>query len=119
MHEFSLCQSIVEIILAELKKVDAPKVRLKKARLVAGALRQVVPESMTFAFELLTKNTEIEGAQLEMVTAQVKCKCRSCGWEGEIEDMIFQCRGCKAATLDILSGKELYLDSLEIEKDEH
>ena len=117
MHEFSICQELVKVALAEVEK-HGPSARLRKARLAAGALRQIVPEAMTFAFEVLTKDTLAEGAVLEIVNAPVVAKCRQCGWQGEIEEMVFQCAACGGIALDLQGGTELYLESLEVGKDE-
>ena len=115
MHEFSICEGVVDAALEEMRKLDPPPARLRRARIVAGALRQIVPDAMTFAFEVLTKGTPAEGATLEIVNSPITARCRECGWQGEIQDMRFQCSACGAVALALTGGDELYLESLEIE----
>lgn len=115
MHELSLCQSLVDILLAEVKKLDK-QVRVRQVHVVAGALRQIVPDSMTFAFEFLTKDTPAEEAVLELIVLPVTVCCRDCDWQGEIEEICFQCRACGSTKLDVQAGKELYLKSFEVEE---
>jgi hydrogenase nickel incorporation protein HypA/HybF len=115
MHELSLCQSLVDILLAEVKKLDKP-VRVRRVHVVAGALRQIVPDAMTFAFEFLTRDTPAADAVLELIVLPISARCRDCDWQGEIEEICFQCRACRSTKLDIQTGKELYLKSFEIEE---
>ena len=118
MHEFSICQEIVTSVLSEMEKVGAP-CRLVKTTILAGKLRQIVPEYLTFAYETLTKDTIAEGSALEVEVVPVVIECRECGWSGEVEgDYFYQCVECKSNKVEIKSGKELYLKSLEVEKDE-
>jgi hydrogenase nickel incorporation protein HypA/HybF len=118
MHEFSICEELVRIMLSEAEKIEPRARRVKKARVFIGALRQIVPESLGMAYEVLTTDTIAEGSVLEMEFVPIKIKCKHCGWSGEIEDMFFQCKQCASGEIEILSGKELYLDRLEVEQDE-
>lgn len=118
MHEFSLCQEIVTAVLSEMEKVGSP-CRLIKTTVTAGKLRQIVPEYLTFAYETLTKDTIAEGSTLEVEVVPIVVTCRECGWSGEVEgEYFFHCVECKSNRVEIKSGKELYLKSLEVEKDE-
>ena len=79
MHELSLCQAIAEVVkpYADGRHVDIVRVRI-------GALRQVVPESLTFCWTLVRDYEDIPDAELELefITAQVRC--RSCGQHSTI-----------------------------------
>jgi len=69
MHEISVCQSIVDSVIAESKALKPPAVRVLKAKIVVGRLRALVPESLSFAYEVLTKGTLAEGSSLEIAAA--------------------------------------------------
>ena len=88
------------------------------ARVVVGRLHQIVPEYLTNAFELLTRETAAQGAAMELVFAPVRGRCGACGREGEITPPIFRCVTCRSTDLEICGGKELYLDRLEVEWDD-
>ena len=118
MHEFSICEGLLDTVLAEMRKVNPPARRLLKTRIVVGAMRQVVPEYLAFAYESLTKGTPAEGSALDIVPAPVAAKCRNCGWQGESANPSFQCVKCQSYDLDIEGGTELYLESLEVEQDD-
>lgn len=118
MHELSICEVLITTILTEMDRIKPPPRRLLKVRVVLGELRQVVPECLQFAYEELSKGTPAEGSTLEIVHRPVTARCRQCGWEGEIKDKLFLCGRCEAANVEVLTGKELYLDSLEIDQDD-
>ena len=117
MHEFSLCETLVETALSNVAATH-PDARISRVRVVAGDLRQIVPENLQFAYETLTRGTAAEGSQLEIRTVPITCRCSACDWEGTIDDAVFMCPECNAKTLQTLTGKELYLESLEIETNE-
>ena len=57
MHEMSIAQSLIEIIEEEMKKHDAKY--LRSVRLNIGQLSAVVPESLSFCFEVITSDTPL------------------------------------------------------------
>lgn len=63
MHELALSRAIVEATLrhAEGRPVETVHVRL-------GSLRQAVPRSLAFYFEIVARDTDCEGAVLEIET---------------------------------------------------
>ena len=118
MHEMSICQGIVEAVVEEMGRLDPPPERLIKIRVVAGGLHQIVPEYLCDAWTYLTRETPAEGSELELAFTPVRGRCRGegCGWEGEIRPPRFQCPKCERFDLKLTSGKELYLDRMEIEE---
>ncbi len=115
MHEFSICQVLVEGILSELEKVHLESPRLVKARIVVGELRQIVPEYLQQAYEIVVKGTIVEGSSLDIKQAPVVGECSDCGWKGELLKDNFCCGACGSGKLKVVGGMELYLDNLEVE----
>jgi hydrogenase nickel incorporation protein HypA/HybF len=118
MHEFSLCQNIIEIVTDEFKKLNPQPRRIIKVNLVIGKLHGVVKENMHFAYEVLAKDTAAQGSQLEIDEIPIKAKCRMCNWQGAITNSVFLCANCASGNLDIEEGKEFYIKDLEVEEDE-
>ena len=119
MHEYSICQALVDVITAEMDKVEAPRpLRLIKARVVIGGMRQLVPDILQTAYEVMTRDTPAKGSTLEIVNIPAAATCKECGWTGEIEDVFFQCGSCGSTAVELTKGMELYLDKLEIQSDE-
>jgi len=117
MHEFSICQTLVTAVLKELGKVKGKKIRLKKVRASAGQYRRIVPASLKFAYKILTKDTPAEGSLLLVKSIPIKLKCNKCGWQGLASDICFVCRKCGGVDLEIIGGKELCLESIEVESE--
>lgn len=105
----------MQAVLAELKKVQPA--RLVRARIVAGRLHQLVPANLTLAYKVLTKETPAAGSALHIRHVPITFECRRCHWRGEIRGALFACGQCQAGDIEITGGKELYLDSIEVEKD--
>ena len=117
MHEFNIAQTIVDSVLAELKKVNEPNLKLITTRVVIGKLRSIVPDYLQFAYENLSKGTPVEGSKLEVVSPPLNGTCLQCGWTGELKAALFECPSCKSTRGKLNSGRELYLENLEIEHD--
>ncbi len=60
MHEMSIIQSVIEIINEEMEKNDATI--LRSIRLNIGKMSAIVPDSLSFCFEVITTGTRLEGA---------------------------------------------------------
>ena len=117
MHEFSICEGIVKAAVEEMAKVNPPAKALRKTTVVVGALHQIVPENLTFAYDVLTRDTPAAGSELELRFVPIRAKCGDCEWQGEIQQPLFLCGGCNSGNIELLSGKELYVENLEIEQD--
>jgi len=116
MHEFSICQGLVKAILSELEKLDPPNPKLLKASVVIGRLRQIIPETLQFAYATLTKETTIAGSKIKVISAPILAKCPKCGWNGEIKENNFRCGKCGSGEVELSGGMELYLNNLTVEK---
>jgi hydrogenase nickel incorporation protein HypA/HybF len=114
MHEFSLAESVVK----EAAAVAAGHglTRVTAVRLKVGRLRQVVPEAMTTAFQVVSAGTPLDGARLRLEFLPVRARCRGCGAETEVQDFIFVCPRCEGNRMETLQGNELVIESLEGEK---
>jgi len=106
----------VRTVLAELKKVRPA--RLVRAQIVVGGLHQLVPDNLTFAYDVLTKDTPAAGSVLNIRNVPIMAECRQCHWHGEIRGALFACGQCQSGDIEITGGKELYLESIEVKKDD-
>jgi hydrogenase nickel incorporation protein HypA/HybF len=108
MHEMALTQSLVEAVCEH-----AAGRRVRSVRLEVGALCAVVPDAMTFCFELATEGTVADGATLEVDMRPGEARCRSCGASFELNDPILLCR-CGSADVEVLAGRDLKILSMEV-----
>lgn len=113
MHELSVTQSILDIALDQAKTAKASKIN--KINLVIGELSGFVSDCVQFYFDFLKKDSIAEEAALtfELVPAQLKCRnCASVFHPGEV---IWRCPNCQSQQVEIVAGREFYLESLEVE----
>ncbi len=113
MHELSIAQGLLDVVLAEAGKVHARKVL--RVSLKIGDLAGVVPDSLSFCFDLLSKSTIAEGATLTIERIPIKGYCPLCKNEFIIADNRYLCRKCGNKRIELTSGRELQIGSLEVE----
>jgi hydrogenase nickel incorporation protein HypA/HybF len=113
MHELGVTQNILQIALEHAQKAGAGKIH--RIHLVIGGLSGVVHESVQFYFDFVSKDTLAEGAQLVFKRVPARFRCRKCAEEFEFQGENWNCPACQAPGPDIISGREFYLESLEVE----
>lgn len=117
MHEASIARTLLEEIGARVRK-NGIRGKVTAVRLRLGRMSTVVPESLKFAFEVLSRETPLAGARLEIEEVPVRGRCRACGREFEIGEPCFLCEGCGSPDLEVAGGTELLIDSLDVEEPE-
>ena len=116
MHEMGIAQQLVKIALDSIPKdLKNPKVGIINLKI--GKLASVVEHSLTFCFEIITKDTPLENARLEIDSVPVRARCKSCDGLWEVTGPSFQCPFCKEGDVEMISGREIEIISLEIEED--
>jgi hydrogenase nickel incorporation protein HypA/HybF len=116
MHELSVAQSIVDIVLQHLPKED--HVAVKSVGLRLGEMAGIVPDSLEFCFSAITQGTPLEGATLAIEHVPLRAHCNDCGVDGNIEPTLFACPTCGGRSLVILSGREMQVKDIEVEEGE-
>jgi hydrogenase nickel incorporation protein HypA/HybF len=113
MHE----QSIVEALLALAigKAEEARASRILRIYLVVGELSGVVEESVNFYFSFLSKDTIAAQASLFFMRTPARLRCRNCDTIFSPVRLDFHCPNCKEQQVEIIGGRELYIESLEVE----
>lgn len=114
MHELSIIQNIYNTI-KDIAAENNLKV-IKKVYLKIGALRQVVPEFLTFAFEHVTADSLAQGAELIIEVIPVQILCHTCQQQHTVTDNFYVCPNCNSADIEIITGKEIVLASIEGEQ---
>jgi len=117
MHELSIAQSLLAIITDEMTKHG--KEKLISVKVKHGRLASVIPEALETAFEVLTADTRLAGARLELEEIPVTLRCHACGREFSLEGLSAPFAPCPSCGEEmghtVLSGRELYIEYLELE----
>lgn len=113
MHELSITEHILEDCLKEAKRLKASKIRV--IRLCIGQLKGIVPDCIQIYLDMLSEGTPAEGARIEAEFLPVKVRCRECRREGQISPHHLECPHCGSLALELLSGREFYIKSMEVD----
>lgn len=110
MHEFGMCQAIIDAVerRAEGRRVTGVRLRV-------GARHGVVGAAFNDAFALAAGGTVAEGASVDLVVVPVELTCGSCGTRFEAEDPFTRCGGCGGIDLESSGGDELLVESIRVE----
>jgi hydrogenase nickel incorporation protein HypA/HybF len=111
MHELSLARAILEGVG---KQCDPARTRVFRVVVAVGSAAGVMVDSLRFAFEILARDTCVEGAELVIVPTPARCRCRRCGEPYEFDGMIGECPGCGSLGGELLSGNEILLREIEV-----
>jgi len=111
MHEVSIIQSVIEIVLEKASENKLTKVN--KVSLKIGDLSGLMSECLDFAFEICTKDTLLEGSTLEIEKVGAVAECFDCKYKFPIDHFNKLCPICNKFCLSIISGYELYVNTIE------
>lgn len=115
MHELSITESILNSAIDEAQKNNAD--RIVSIYLCMGEISSIVPECVQEYFDMLSEDTIAYGAKLYFTTLPVRIVCRDCGHEFSMKGLRLMCPECESRKVDIVQGREFYIDRLEIETD--
>lgn len=109
MHEFGLCEGIVDAVLVRAAGRPVTRVRVR-----VGALHRVAKPAVAQAFEMLAVGTVAERAMVDVVVVPVRATCGLCGFEAESGDAFAVCGRCGGTDVAIEGGDELVLESIQL-----
>ena len=113
MHELGITESIVNIALDKAKEAQASKIT--QINLVVGELSGFVPDCIQFYFEFLSKDTIAQEAKLHFAPTPAQLSCRNCSTVFHPQDTLWSCPKCQSRGVEIVGGRDLYVQSLEVE----
>lgn len=115
MHEFSIADAIVRATQEVVQQNGGGKV--EQVRLRIGELRQVVPDALLFAFDILKQDTPLSEASLEWETVPAQVRCKTCGTEYHPKDVFWECPSCEALGAEVVAGEELEIVGITLLED--
>jgi hydrogenase nickel incorporation protein HypA/HybF len=116
MHELPVTESILEVVLESAHKAGAR--RITAINLVIGDLTSIVDDSIQFYFDILSKETIAEGADLSFQRQPAKAVCLDCGHQFEVgPPLVPICPACSSVRLQVTGGKEFFVESIEVNDD--
>lgn len=116
MHELSVCQSLIGQVEAVAREHHAR--RVSSITIGVGALSGVESQLLKNAYPIASAGTIAEQAELHIQDIPLRVRCDQCGAESEVTANKLICRKCGDWHTTLISGDELLLMSVELEKNE-
>lgn len=113
MHEFAIAQGVLDIVLRTASRYSAA--RVLGVKVLVGELTGTVPEALEVGFAALAKGTMAENACLSIQMVPLTGHCRDCGCKTGIDKHCFTCVSCGSHAVEIITGRELLVESVEVE----
>lgn len=117
MHEMGIAMQIVEIAVASIPS-DLKNAQVQRVNLKVGKLAAVVPESLQFCFQIAIQDTPLRDADLNIEEIPLRIRCADCNDEWTAHEPVFLCRKCHGGSIEMLSGRELDITSIEVLEEE-
>jgi hydrogenase nickel incorporation protein HypA/HybF len=121
MHEVSVMSGIIDAVMAELAKHDVEKV--EEVNLVIGEMTYLGKDQLSFAYEIMTRETVLEGSKLIFEDEKAEVLCTTCGFQGPAEYYVdesfhnnipkLSCPKC-AAGVKVTKGKSCRISSIKV-----
>ncbi|PHS18279.1 MAG: hydrogenase maturation nickel metallochaperone HypA [Kangiella sp.] len=108
MHELGITRNIVSIVSEHAKGK-----KVKRVSLDIGKLSAILPESIRFCFDICSKDTVLENAELRINEIQGIAKCKICSNEFEIEQLFGRCV-CGSNDIECINGEEMKIKEMEM-----
>ncbi|CAN5698253.1 hydrogenase maturation nickel metallochaperone HypA [soil metagenome] len=112
MHELSLCRSIYGI-------VDGARGgrRISVVHLQVGQLRQVVPATLEYCWQMVTETTPLDGSRLDIDHVPVRLDCAACGAQTTVGHvLVLTCADCGSGDIALRTGEEFMVTSIEVDQ---
>ena len=99
-----------------LEKANAAQAgKVSKINLVIGELSGIVDECVEFYFDFLSKDTIAAQASLSFHHPPTRLRCGNCATVFSPDNLNWACPNCQKPKIEIISGRECYVESIEVE----
>jgi hydrogenase nickel incorporation protein HypA/HybF len=124
MHEVSVVADLISALIKELEKYEF--ISVEEVTIVVGKLTNLGAEQMEFAYEIMSKDTVLEGSKLVIEDEEIELRCENCGYAGPAKSIdlgeeshyklpVLSCPECGGA-VTITAGKSCCVKSAKIEE---
>ncbi len=113
MHELSVTESILEISLRHARQANAS--RITNLYLVIGQLASIVDDSVQFYWDIVSKGTLAEGAELHFRRLPATLLCLDCQNRYFPSGDGFACPQCSSEHVKVVTGEEFFMEAIDIE----
>jgi hydrogenase nickel incorporation protein HypA/HybF len=126
VHEVSVVSEIVNAVFRELSNYKVS--RVDEITLLIGDMTNLGKDQLAFAFEIVTRDTILEGAELKIVPEAIEVECMQCNYRGPVDTIededyvshsipILACPMCKGP-IKVVAGQSCRVTSMRFEEDD-
>lgn len=108
MHELGITRNIVAIV-----SEHAGDNKVKRVTVDIGKLSAIMPDAIRFCFDVCSKETVLEGAELEIREIPGRGRCQACGTEITLEQLFGKCE-CGSKRIDCIAGDDMKIKEMEV-----
>ncbi|NNJ73310.1 MAG: hydrogenase maturation nickel metallochaperone HypA [Enterobacterales bacterium] len=112
MHEMSLCENLVEIVVNSANNEAVS--RIERIYLEIGQLSCVEVDAMLFCFDVVAQGTIAAGAQLIIEQVPGQAKCHQCKTEFAVTSHYAICPSCEHHKFTVISGDQMQIKNMEV-----
>jgi hydrogenase nickel incorporation protein HypA/HybF len=113
MHELGLAEGIFDIVRQHVSVDRAGELRTVTVRV--GDLAGVLPESLSWCFEVVVAGTQYAEARLAIERVPAELACTQCGQLVPVSALIASCPGC-SGPLTVTRGWDLQVVTLDLDE---
>lgn len=113
MHELPITESLLDIAVRHGEKAGAE--RITQLNIVIGELSAIVDDSVQFYWDIVSRDTIAEGAELRFERVEGTLRCLACGHTFPLDRKDFACPSCGEKQVVAVGGDDFRLESIEIE----
>lgn len=112
MHELPVTERIAEVCLKHAQKNNAQHIR--KVNIILGELTGIHDHHVSFYWDMVTRGTIAEGAELHFSKIPVRAFCPKCLNEFVVKDCNQTCLECGEIYTELISGQECLVEGIEV-----
>jgi len=113
LHEAKVAAGIIETVERVARENGAS--RITGIKLQIGDFTCIQPDSLRFCLEALAEGTIAQDAGISISRIKTRAACAECNNEFDIHEIQFHCPQCGSSAVELVSGRELIIESIEVE----
>jgi hydrogenase nickel incorporation protein HypA/HybF len=111
MHELSLCEGIIELVVEYAQREAVSHV--SRVVVALGVAAAVDAEALLFCFPAAAADTVAAGAELVIDRMALRAQCRACHAHYAADTVIAPCPACGSHARKILEGQDMRVVSFD------
>jgi hydrogenase nickel incorporation protein HypA/HybF len=116
MHEYSVAKYALEEVKQSFPNVDPSKV--ESIHIKVGKMAGIIPDLLQHYLSLLAPSYGLTHARFFLEVTPALFKCNTCQEIFEPSRELFWCPSCGSSDVTFISGNELKIDYIEIQREE-